>query len=462
MGTDRIDALEFAELEARASALEIEERFEQARDALDAALRLDPSSQSCAEARARVALQLKEAGAAEHCQRALAFHDDYPERQLRMIETVAVELGSAAIPLLESFVARHPTNVVAHEHLAELQAQAGAGERWVDSYRAALGSDPDCKPLLMSYWKNLSRSGRLAEALESMDSKQDQFADDREFRLLRVHIANQSGFTDRAGRLLEELDSRPDAELARGQHRLQTGRAEEAAGLLERVVTAQPDNQMAWALLELAWRVTGNPAHEWLVGQAGLYGASELDIETGQLAAIATMLRSLHRARSQPLGQSVRGGTQTRGELLMRQEPEIRLLAGALTMAIQTYLAKLPPPHPRHPLLRYINRELAFGPSWSVRLSGGGYHAAHFHPGGIISSACYISLPGETEDEREQPGWLEIGRPPPELGLDLPPLATFQPKPGRLVLFPSFLFHGTRPFAGGERLTVAFDLVTAG
>jgi hypothetical protein len=27
------------------------------------------------------------------------------------------------------------------------------------------------------------------------------------------------------------------------------------------------------------------------------------------------------------------------------------------------------------------------------------------------------------------------------------------------VLFPSFLFHGTRPFLGGERLTVAFDLV---
>jgi predicted 2-oxoglutarate/Fe(II)-dependent dioxygenase YbiX len=46
--------------------------------------------------------------------------------------------------------------------------------------------------------------------------------------------------------------------------------------------------------------------------------------------------------------------------------------------------------------------------------------------------------------------------------LDLPPLATFEPKPGRLVLFPSFLFHGTRPFTGGERLTVAFDLTAAG
>jgi hypothetical protein len=102
---------------------------------------------------------------------------------------------------------------------------------------------------------------------------------------------------------------------------------------------------------------------------------------------------------------------------------------------------------------------MAFGPSWSVRLTEGGFHAAHFHPGGILSSACYISLPDSFASGEEKAGWLELGRPPAELGLDLPPLATFEPKPGRLVLFPSFLFHGTRPFRGGERLTVAFDLV---
>jgi hypothetical protein len=30
--------------------------------------------------------------------------------------------------------------------------------------------------------------------------------------------------------------------------------------------------------------------------------------------------------------------------------------------------------------------------------------------------------------------------------------------PGRMALFPSYLFHGTRPFSEGERLTVAFDV----
>ncbi|HYD23379.1 MAG TPA: putative 2OG-Fe(II) oxygenase [Croceibacterium sp.] len=37
-------------------------------------------------------------------------------------------------------------------------------------------------------------------------------------------------------------------------------------------------------------------------------------------------------------------------------------------------------------------------------------------------------------------------------------MRTIEPRPGRLVLFPSAMWHGTRPFPAGERLTVAFDV----
>jgi hypothetical protein len=256
------------------------------------------------------------------------------------------------------------------------------------------------------------------------------------------------------------LDNRPDALLAQGQFQLQTGQPQEAAKMLEAVVKAQPDNLSAWALLQFAWRILGDPRHGWLVGQPGLYGTKQLALTNSQLNDIAAALRNLHGARSQPIGQSVRGGTQTAGQLFLRNEPEILLLADALAAAIREFVAGLPDADPAHPLLKHRNMGMAFGPSWSIRLTGGGYHAAHFHPNGILSSACYIALPeGGLADPDEKPGWLEIGRPPPELAIDLPPLATFEPKPGRLVLFPSFLFHGTRHFAGGERLTVAFDLV---
>lgn len=456
-GNSRLAGLE--ELESRALAFESEQRLEEAREAFDAALRIDPCSQSCMEGRARVAIQLREENAADYCARALSFRDHDPQLQIQMIATAAVELGPAVIPLLEDYLGRNSEDANAHELLADLRAQTGAGEDFADSYVAALTKHPDSKPLLMSYWNILSRSGRHFQAIESMDEHRSLFGSDRDFAMLEVAIAGHSCLTDRAANLLEVLDNAPDAQLARGLNRLQTGHPTEAAVLLEDVVRQQSDNLEAWSLLELAWRIAGDRRHEWLAGQPGLYGPSELALGKSELAEIADMLRSLHRASAHPIGQSLRGGTQTAGQLFLRSEPELVRLLEALAVAIRKFVNELPAADPSHPLLKFRNMAMAFGPSWSVRFTGSGHHAAHFHPGGVLSSACYICVPEELADSEAKPGWLEIGRPPPELGLDLPPLATFEPKPGRLVLFPSFLFHGTRPFAGGERLTVAFDLV---
>jgi hypothetical protein len=88
-------------------------------------------------------------------------------------------------------------------------------------------------------------------------------------------------------------------------------------------------------------------------------------------------------------------------------------------------------------------------------LTDGGFHSVHVHPRGWISSALYLNLPGNLSDEQ---GWLTLGAPPPELGLDLGPTRTVPPKVGQLVLFPSWMWHSTRPFPEGERLTVAFDV----
>ena len=63
----------------------------------------------------------------------------------------------------------------------------------------------------------------------------------------------------------------------------------------------------------------------------------------------------------------------------------------------------------------------------------------------------------EAVAEGEQ-GWLKLGEPQAELGLGLAPFRTVEPKAGRLVLFPSTMWHGTIPFAAGERMTVAFDV----
>ena len=444
--------------EVLANRLEAEGDLAGARAAYDEALALDSGSQTLAEGRARIAIALGEADTAQHCARALAFHHDYPDRQVQMMLVAAAILGEAAIPFFDDILRRYPGHVGAHEAVSELRAEWGWADRFTESYRDALQTDPSNKPLLLSYWTVLSRARRYAEVLASMSAHRSLFEGDRNFALMEVNVASHAGLVAEAAALIERLDSEPDALLARAQVRLQTGDVAEASNILERVTKLESGNQTAWSLTELAWRLLGDARHDWLIHQPGLFGTRSLSLDEKELRQIAEMLRTLHARRAPPIGQSVRGGTQTAGQLFMRAEPEIRRLTEALGAAIRDFAIDLPAYDPGHPLLRYRHDGLAFGPSWSVRLTGGGFHASHFHPNGILSSACYISIPDPGGDgDRE--GWLELGRPPAELKIDVPPLASIKPEAGRLVLFPSFLFHGTRPFGGGERLSVAFDLV---
>lgn len=108
---------------------------------------------------------------------------------------------------------------------------------------------------------------------------------------------------------------------------------------------------------------------------------------------------------------------------------------------------------------RRITGDYRLSGAWSVRLGAGGYHAAHVHPEGWLSSACYIDLP-DAVDGADRQGWIGFGGPP--FASDLPHQHFEKPEPGKLVLFPSYMWHGTIPFQGDQtRLTIAFDVVPA-
>ncbi|OYW85288.1 MAG: hypothetical protein B7Z20_09370 [Sphingobium sp. 32-64-5] len=274
-------------------------------------------------------------------------------------------------------------------------------------------------------------------------------------------IARLEGETGDWASAAARLKALPDSDVSRevrGRLALRMGRADEAAALLDTLVTRNPASVAGWAYLSLAWRLTGDGRHDWLIGEPGFWGTIDLDLDAEQLDALATVLRRIHLTRAHPIGQSLRGGTQTRGRLFWRREPELAALATAIERAVDDFMARLPGEDAHHPLLRHARSALRLGGSWSVRLVDQGYHVSHIHPQGVLSSACYIVLP-EAATPGMQEGWLEVGGAPAELQLGLDPLALIEPKPGRLALFPSYLFHGTRPFPHGERLTVAFDAV---
>ena len=202
----------------------------------------------------------------------------------------------------------------------------------------------------------------------------------------------------------------------------------------------------------------GDPRSAWLEEDERLISVIDLE-NLLPLEELASVLRSLHMAKGEYLDQSVRGGTQTDGPFFSRVESPIRETRATVVDAVDKYLAQLPPIRADHPLLApRRDRRIRFSGSWSVRLSASGYHVSHVHPQGWISSALYVAVPHSVTSGKGRAGWLQIGRPPQTLKTGLDPKRLIEPRPGRLVLFPSWMWHGTLPFESGERLTVAFDV----
>jgi hypothetical protein len=71
-----------------------------------------------------------------------------------------------------------------------------------------------------------------------------------------------------------------------------------------------------------------------------------------------------------------------------------------------------------------------------------------------------VALPESVDDKEGRQGWIKFGEPNFEAGLKNPVRRVEQPRAGTLVLFPSYMWHGTVPFHSSQsRTTIAFDVV---
>jgi tetratricopeptide (TPR) repeat protein len=251
---------------------------------------------------------------------------------------------------------------------------------------------------------------------------------------------------------------------ALAQANLALGRPEPAAEIAEELRSAWPNDQQPLAILAIAWRMLGDPRYHQLYDYQRLVRPYEIETPAGwpklkaYLADLAEALKRLQRLRGHPVGQSLRQGAQT-GQMLTRSEdPAIQAFFAAVDAPIRAYIAVLA----KRPdeLGRRVSKGYRFTGAWSVLLQPGGRHVDHIHQLGWISSAFHVELPAAVDKGHE--GWLKFGEPGMPTRPWLEPEHHVKPKAGTLVLFPSYMWHGTVPFSGAEpRLTIAFDAVPA-
>jgi Tfp pilus assembly protein PilF len=363
-----------------------------------------------------------------------------------------------AIADMELILRGNPLWLEGHELLSEARWMSGDKDALIRSFEDALNANPQNGALWAKCMDALFKADRFAEASRMVEKAKKAIGDSRGLIMYDAICASELGQTEKADRLFEALAPITEIALAvrHMRHLLRSGHIVRAARVGEAFVQDPEANQI-WPYISLAWRAMDDERWKWLDNQQGLVRTYDLNGQI-DMSGLARCLRAVHVAKEDMVGQSVRGGTQTDGPLFARIEPEIRKLRSVIQSTVRSHVRDLPPLDPDHPVLRHRSDSVRFSGSWSVRLTGNGFHTSHVHPMGWFSSALYVNVPQAKEMGPAPAGWLALGAPPPELGLDLPAVQHIEPKIGRLVIFPSIMWHGTLPFEDGERLSVAFDV----
>jgi Tfp pilus assembly protein PilF len=358
---------------------------------------------------------------------------------------------------LEQQLVRQPDWTDGHNILTKMRLTSGETADQDRSFADACQRLPSSLPLRLAWFHNASIQRDWPKARQIIENAEALFPNQKSLAAARLYLASESGDdADISSLLLAVANMQdPGLDLCRVRLYLRKGQIENA----ERVASSHigaPTALMFWPYLSLIWRLTANPRAVWLDGDTLYVKTIDLAFSPAELDMLSDKLRALHILQAPYPEQSVRGGTQTDRPLFFNPDPAIQKVRERITSAVRDYIDALPDIDVAHPLLSPRRDEIFFEGSWSVRLQDKGYHASHTHVMGWISSAFYVSLP----DAPGTPptGWLGLGTPPPELGLDLLAYANVEPRPGRLALFPSTMWHSTYSFDAGERLTIAFDI----
>jgi tetratricopeptide (TPR) repeat protein len=386
-----------------------------------------------------------------------------------------------ALTAYRTALAREPQHALSLYDIARLRWRLG-DEAFCDELDAAIASAPSSAVAVGIKGRLMLRGERYAEASAAFSSA-------------TTLAPTISGYFDGLGQALCRQGlweaalaaHRRAAELAPEQQAthiglasclLQVGDVASAMLTAETAVRLNPLDQQAWATLGLAWRSSAENAHGtpderdlWLNDYRSHVQVFDLpppegwaDIRSFNLA-LADALTQLHTDAEAPIDQTLRHGSQTLGNVFEQSHPLLTELKACITRAIDDYIGLLNamPRDDGHPLLGRTSTGWRFSDSWSSRLRSTGFHTPHVHPHGWISSCYYVALPATVANANPSnpSGWINFGQPDiAVLGKDLTPRLAVQPRVGRLVLFPSFMWHSTVPFVDTEpRLTVAFDVL---
>ena len=332
---------------------------------------------------------------------------------------------------------------------------------------AAFHAGAPASPLLIAKATLYEAAGDSERAYALMEKASERLSGDAFTHMAAVEFALRMDRLEAA----EEFQRRAEAVEPRSRSVIQysaivdlaMGRPAEAFAKLQGALKDHPNDQSLWGWMGVAARAVGDPLYEQLCDYDKMVGVYDLETPPGWpsleafLADLANALQMVHVYRQHPTNQSMRHGSQSMHLLSGSNIPPIKAFFEALDKPIREHMAWIGKGD--DPLRRRNTFDYRINGAWSVRLTPNGFHRDHFHPDGWLSSAFYVETPDKALDTAERQGWIRFGKPPFTTNPPMEAAHYVRPKPGRLVLFPSYMWHGTVPFTTDEhRMTIAFDV----
>ncbi len=171
-------------------------------------------------------------------------------------------------------------------------------------------------------------------------------------------------------------------------------------------------------------------------------------------AELARYIQQHPTLLAQRPGKPIHHGRQTH-EIFYDDAPVMAILRAEIDRCLRDYFAECAATN--NPYFQTVPEAWQLS-GWAVVLSSEGYQDPHIHPESVCSGVYYVQVPVEIQQAGDRSGALEFGRSPltPDREADL----SVVPAEGLLVLFPSYLWHGTVPFtASRDRICVSFNVL---
>jgi len=309
--------------------------------------------------------------------------------------------------------------------------------------------------------------GRADLAFAALDN-QDKLVGAHPFTdFMRASLLTETGEGEKAFPLIEKVMQSKAASPAMlrtfANAALMAGKPEAALKAAQTALPRNPSDQYWIAIFANALRALGKDYqsildYEALVRVYDIDAPAEYDSLPEFMSALNEALDQLHSRNYRPIGQSAKDGTQTSFDLRFAPNRVIQDFFQSMEYPIMDYL-KAVGQDQDHPLLRHNKGGYRLSEAWSVRQMGGGAHKNHLHNNSWLSATFFVDVPKKVSSEKTKKGWLKFGEPPfTAPGLEAEHFVA--PKIGRLVLFPSYMWHGTVEFPKNQsRLSLSFNIL---